>query len=231
VCTLAHVFELAGLATIVLTPMRDVAERIKVPRALYTAFPLGLSLGKPGDKEFQHKVLKWSFSLLDEPKGPVVKAFPDQINVAEGNQITCPLPPRMNLNLHPAADEAEALYAAYTRAYTKKNRTSMGMQICAEQVPEALQKFAKIVDGVHWAEVGFPNDSLGGSMYGTVHDIRSYYEELACELADGPISPWATEEWFYDQTKAGQLILEARKVMKENGADQSLWFGLATAGR
>ena len=98
-CTLAHVFELAGLATIVLTPMRDIAERIKVPRALYTAFPLGLSLGKPGDKEFQHKVLKWSFSLLDEPKGPVVKAFPDQINVAEGNQITCPLPPRMNLNL------------------------------------------------------------------------------------------------------------------------------------
>ena len=145
--------------------MKDVAERIKVPRALYTAFPLGLSLGKPGDKEFQHKVLKWSFSLLEEPKGPVVKEFPDQITVAEGNQISCPLPPRMNPSLHPAADEAEALYAAYTRAYSKRNRTSIGMQISAEQVPEALQKFAKIVDGEHWAEVGFPNDSLGGYLH------------------------------------------------------------------
>jgi len=231
VCTLAHVFELAGLATIVITPMKDVAERTRVPRALYTAFPLGLSLGKPGDAEFQHKVIRSAFSLLENSKGPVIKEFPDKITISNGDQISCALPPRINLSLHPAADEAEALYAAYTRAYMKKNRTSIGMQISAEQVPEALQKFAKIVDGEHWAEVGFPNDSLGGSMYGTVHDIRSYYEELACELADGPISPWATEEWFYDQTKAGQLILEARKVMKENGADQSLWFGLATAGR
>ena len=51
--------------------------------------------------------------------------------------------------------------------------------------------------------------------------IRTYYEELACELVDGSISPWATEEWFYDKTLAGQTILDARRVMKENGADQS----------
>ena len=68
-------------------------------------------------------------------------------------------------------------------------------------------------------------------MYGTVHDIRTYYEELACELADGPIGPWTTEQWFYDNTKAGQTILQARRAMRDSEADQSLWFGLATAGR
>ena len=85
----------------------------------------------------------------------------------------------------------------------------------------------RIVEGELWDDVGFPD----GSMYGTVHDIRAYYEELACELADGPITPWATEEWFYDQTEAGQLILSARREMRDKGVDQSIWFGLAPAGR
>ena len=43
--------------------------------------------------------------------------------------------------------------------------------------------------------------------------------------------PWATEEWFYDQTKAGQTILEARRAMRNAKVDNALWFGLATAGR
>ena len=77
-----------------------------------------------------------------------------------------------------------------------------------------LRGFVRIVDGEHWEEVGFP----AGSMYGTVHDIRAYYEELACELAEGPIEPWATEEWFCDGTEAGRLILEARRAMRGQGS-------------
>jgi hypothetical protein len=137
----------------------------------------------------------------------------------------------MNPKLHPAVDEAEALRSAYYRAYERTKRTSVGMQISAEEIPQALEKFAKIAAGEHWAEVGFLNESIAEVMYGTVHDIRTYYEELACELADGPIGPWTTEQWFYDNTKAGQTILQARRVMRDSEADQSLWFGLATAGR
>ncbi|PDH37394.1 MAG: hypothetical protein CNE99_08270 [OM182 bacterium MED-G24] len=101
------------------------------------------------------------------------------------------------------------------------------MQISADQVPEALGRFVRLVEGEAWDEVGFPD----GTMYSTVHDIRCYYEELACELADGPITPWATEEWFYDRSEAGQLILKARQVMKDKEVEQSVWFGLAPAGR
>ena len=145
--------------------------------------------------------------------------------------MVCSLPPQMNSKLHPAVDEAEALRSAYDRAYERNKRTSVGMQINAEEVPGALDKFAKIAAGEHWTDVGFPDESIAEIMYGTVHDIRSYYEELACELADGPIGPWAAEQWFYDETKAGQTILQARRTMRDNEADQSLWFGLATAGR
>ena len=105
------------------------------------------------------------------------------------------------------------------------------MQISVEEVPDALDKFAKIASGESWDSVGFPTERALEVMYGTVHDIRTYYEELACELADTPIGPWATEEWFYDQTKAGQTILQARRAMRNAKVDNSLWFGLATAGR
>ena len=92
----------------------------------------------------------------------------------------------------------------------------------------------------HALAFAFPEDRVSrpiarwcghSAMHSTVHDIRTYYEELACELADTPIGPWATEEWFYDQTKAGQTILEARRAMRNAKVDNSLWFGLATAGR
>jgi len=227
VCTLAHVFESAGLATVVLTPTKEVAERMKAPRALHTRFPVGLSLGKPRDKEFQDEVLQAAFDLLAETEGPVIMEFPVSISATGGEPLLCPLPPRLNTELHPAVDEAQALRAAYDRAYEKNQRTSIGMQIGPDQVPEALGRFVRIVEGEPWDDVGFP----AGSMYGTVHDIRCYYEELACQLADGPITPWATEEWFYDHTEAGQIILKARRTMRDNEVDQSIWFGLAPAGR
>ena len=231
VCTLAHVFEAAGLATIVITRAREVAERMKVPRALHTVFPPGLCLGKPRDIAFQIEVLKAAFKLLEAPQGPLIKEFPTSISAEDGEPLVCSLPPQMNPELHPAVDEAEALRSAYYRAYKSTKRTSVGMQISVDEIPQALEKFIKIAEGEQWSEVGFPNESIAEIMYGTVHDIRSYYEELACELADGPIGPWKTEQWFYDDTKAGQTILQARRAMRDSEADSSLWFGLATAGR
>ena len=207
--------------------MRELAERMKAPRTLHTDFPVGLSLGKPRDKKFQHEVLRAAFDLLEEPEGPIVGEFPVSISSTGNEPMVCPLPPRTNAELHPAVDEAQALKSAYDRAYRKNKRTSVGMKISAEQVPEAVERFVRIVKGEHWDEVGFPSRS----MYGTVHDIRCYYEELACELAEGPIAPWATEEWFYDRTEAGQIILRARRAMRDRDADRSIWFGLAPAGR
>ena len=105
------------------------------------------------------------------------------------------------------------------------------MQISVDEVPDALDKFAKIASGEPWDSVGFPTERALEVMYGTVHDIRTYYEELACEIAQSPIGPWATEQWFYDSTEAGQIILKARRVMRDNNVDKSVWFGLAPAGR
>ena len=226
-CTLAHVFEAAGLSTVVLTPLRAVAERMSVPRTLYTDFPLGLSLGKARDAQFQSEVLLAAFELLKETEGPVIRDFPVRVSATDGEPLVCGLPPRLNPDLHPAVDEAQALKSAYDRAHQKSNKTSVGMRISAEQIPDALAKFVKIAEGEHWEDLEFSEASI----YGTAHDIRTYYEELACELAEGPIAPWATEQWFYAQTEAGAIILKARRAMRDNQVAQSVWFGLAPAGR
>ena len=64
-----------------------------------------------------------------------------------------------------------------------------------------------------------------------LHDIRSYYEELAFELTRGPFEAWGAERGFYDETEAGKIVLEARHSMKDSGAAHSEWFYLAPAAR
>ena len=85
---------------------------------------------------------------------------------------------------------------------------------------------ARVAEGTEWSEAGIP-----GIPIETVHDIRSYYEELCLELADTSPQAWASEHWFYEETEAGKTILAARWAMKEAGVVQPLWFYLAPATR
>ena len=226
-CTLAHVFEAAGLSTVVISSIRDVAERMRPPRVLYAEFPLGLPLGKPRDAAYQHRVLEAAFAMLERPSGPVLVDFPETIQSRGGEPLECPLPPRYDPNLHPAIDEAQALRAAYDRAVAKTGRTSVGRVINADQIPAALEKFVRIAEGEAWDQVGFE-----GTPMQVVHDIRAYYEELACELvADEPIPAWGAERWFYDKTEAGKVLLTARRTLKGSGADRPIWFFMAPGSR
>jgi len=53
VSVLAHIFEAAGIATVVLSSVREVAQKVAPPRALHCEFPLGRPLGIPNDVDFQ----------------------------------------------------------------------------------------------------------------------------------------------------------------------------------
>ncbi len=75
-----------------------------------------------------------------------------------------------------------------------------------------------------WSEAGLPADPIQ-----VAHDIRTYYEELAIELADGPPAAWAAERWFYDETEAGKALLAARRAMKAAEAPFPIWFYMAPA--
>ncbi|MEM9560964.1 MAG: selenoprotein B, partial [Actinomycetota bacterium] len=84
-------FEAEGLATIALGSQRNQIAGTAPPRGLWCDFPLGRPLGKPGDPEFQHRVLATAFSLLDAD-GPVFAEFPEAIVDDATEVMACPLP-------------------------------------------------------------------------------------------------------------------------------------------
>jgi hypothetical protein len=56
-----------GIATVAIQLLREVAERVRPPRALYVPFPHGYPLGLPGDSAGQRRVIEAALRLLSDP--------------------------------------------------------------------------------------------------------------------------------------------------------------------
>ncbi|HEV7766729.1 MAG TPA: hypothetical protein VGQ76_17140 [Thermoanaerobaculia bacterium] len=69
VCLLAAEIERRGIATVCVVLLREVAEKVRPPRALAVPFPHGYPLGRPKDAAMQHEVLLRALALL-ERDGP-----------------------------------------------------------------------------------------------------------------------------------------------------------------
>ena len=227
--TLAHVFEAAGIATVTLSSMIAVSEQMSPPRTLFGEFPLGRPLGKPGDPDFQHDVLARAFALLDAPTGPVIESHPEVIG-ADETGLSCTIPATYDPSRPRAVDEAIGIRAAYDRSLAARGVTSVGRVVDADGVVDILAALDRIVGGEPWKEAGLPGDKP--NTIALCHDLRTYYEEAALELVDGPAPDGrAAEAWFYEQTEAGRTLMEARRVMKDQGAPHPVWFYMAPAHR
>lgn len=224
---LAHIFEAAGIATVVLSSVREVAQKVSPPRALHCEFPLGRPLGIPNDVEFQMDVLTRAFALLNEPSGPVLVDHPVVIE-ADEQPASCSIPPRFDPSLPPCVDEARGLRKAYDRALERRGVTFVGRAITPDEVPSALGVLHAIANGQDWTTAEIP----GGNVMAVCHDIRTYYEEAALELINGPAPGGrAMENWFFDTTEAGATVLGARTAMREAGAKFHIWFYMTPGHR
>lgn len=224
--TLAHVFEAAGLSTVVLASMKEVTERMMPPRALYCEFPLGRPLGRPDDVELQRDVLTRAFALLDATE-PVLETHPLVIE-SEEMPVACTIPPRFDPSLPPAVDEAKGLRAAYDRSLDKRGTTAVGRAIDADTVADALATLHRWASGEPWGDVPLP----GKNTVAVCHDIRAYYAEAALELATGPAPGGrAVDAWFHEETEAGKTVLAARAALKEQDAPFPFWFYMTPAHR
>ncbi len=224
---LAHVFEAAGIATVVISSIRAMAEKVAPPRALHCEFPLGRPLGRPNDAPFQHEVIRRAFALLSAESGPVLEDHPLTIE-AEETALACSLPPRYDPTLPPAVDEARGLRKAYDRTLERRGVTDVGRALPADGVADAVAALQRIADGAPWTEVGFP----GGNPVAVCHDIRAYYEESALALADGGAPGGrAVEDWFFEHTETGKLMLTARIAMRDAGVKFPIWFYMVPGHR
>jgi hypothetical protein len=72
----AGVIEKAGIATVGLSLLRMVTERVRPPRALFVPFPFGYPLGKPNDTILQHRIIRAALDLLESADElPVFRNF------------------------------------------------------------------------------------------------------------------------------------------------------------
>lgn len=223
---LAHVFEAAGLSTIVLASMKEVAERINPPRTMYCEFPLGRPLGRPDDVELQRDVLLQAFGLLESPSS-VLETYPLVIE-SEEEPLSCSIPPRFDASLPAAVDEAQGLRAAYDRSLERRGKTNVGRAIDVGTIPDALRVLDTWASGESWTEHALP----GKLTIAVCHDIRAYYTEAALELATGPTPGGrSVEAWFHEETEAGKTILAARAELKRQDAPFPFWFYMSPGHR
>lgn len=64
--------EAGGIPTVVVgvSAFRERLRAMNLPRTLITPFPMGRTLGAPGDVETQRRVIKTALELLENAQGP-----------------------------------------------------------------------------------------------------------------------------------------------------------------
>jgi hypothetical protein len=72
VCLIAAELERQGIATVCVMLLREVAERVHPPRALFVPFKHGYPLGAPHDPVQQHEVIAAALNLFQETSPPVL---------------------------------------------------------------------------------------------------------------------------------------------------------------
>jgi len=70
---LARRIEAAGIPTVLVTMMPDVAESLLTPRVFGVEFPFGHPFGLPGDLRLQRRVLEDALVVLSGAGGPATR--------------------------------------------------------------------------------------------------------------------------------------------------------------
>lgn len=218
---LAHYFEAEGLATVLVGFVREHMATIGPPRALWLDFPMGRPLGRPNDPALQAKIIRAAFKLFDEPSGPVLEDYPDVIPVRYG-RVGYALPSELVLTTEDIGDvgsllvevqaEIEALRLAYGSAVTARGRTTVGASGFA--VADLAAFIATFVTGEkpNSPRKGVPPIPL---LKLVIEDLYAYYTETWTHR-DGVDNFELLGKWFWEDSKAGQLLLWLEAVSLES---------------
>ena len=58
------IIEKAGIATVSVTLLREITDKVDPPRALFVDYPLGYPLGAPNDASLQRRIILSALALL-----------------------------------------------------------------------------------------------------------------------------------------------------------------------
>lgn len=197
---LAHYFEDAGLATVVVALVREHVVSMRPPRALWVPFELGRPFGPPGEAGLQRRVLRAALALLDRPPaGPIVEDFVTQETFPAADDWR---PPAALERDSPLA-EAASVMPVWQLARERLGRTTVGISGLA---PETAVEFV----ARYLSPDPMPNPkgmAAVARVRFAIDDIKAFYLEAALAQGGHPSSQ-QLRDWFWNETLAGNMIRE-----------------------
>jgi hypothetical protein len=221
---LARVFEEAGLSTVALGLIRNHLERVKPPRALFVPFPLGFALGRPDDPDFQHRVLRAAFHLLDAESGPVLVDFdegsdaPPEVLSASAAGSAGPAE-AVPAERQSPADEVTALRGYYERWVAEHDgRTMVGLCGVPQRRWRGLVRFleAYAAGRDQWYAERPPDLPLARFLRYAADDLKAFYFEARMERRPDQRDN-DLHRWFWTETAMGELLSRVAGRMTDSG--------------
>lgn len=215
---LSRVIEEHGIATTTIAMVREHAERVKPPRALFVPFFFGFALGKPNDPEYQHEVLKAALGLLLAEEGPALEDFPDDTDptlMPQASQVTA----SPEQSTRSAADEITALRAFYERwVDNNSGRTAVGLCGVPQRRFRGVIRFLEAcAQGDNDADLAERPDGVSRPQFirYCVDDLKAFYYEARMEQHKEADED-SLHRWFWGDTATGKLVTELAAVLNES---------------
>ena len=211
----------AGIATVQISLIRPVTEKIRPPRALWVPFPFGRPLGPPNRPDVQLDVLRQTLGLVDQPAAPGLVDYPDEVedDYALEEVWSCPVTfpavePKNELESLNAQLRTEALLLMpwFDEGLRARGRTTLGTSgKGAISIPGMLGILAAFaLDAAMTVPEGYAHPMPQLLRY-IATDVRAFYTEAAISKPGaGFPSPEELEEWFFLQTVAGDVFYQVR---------------------
>ncbi len=211
---LARVFEEAGLTTVAIALVREHAERVRPPRALWVPFYFGYTMGKPDDPDFQHQVLAAALDTLDAESGPVLADYPEDagpIGLPQASEVTASANGDADkpVDSRPldAAGEITALRGYYERWQEQRGRTAVGVTGIPQRRFRGIIRFLEAYAQSDDADMEErPADvSVPQFVRYCADDLKAFCYEA--RMAQRPSDSEAdVHTWFWGETAVGSLI-------------------------
>ena len=208
---LARVFEEAGLTTIAIALVREHAERVRPPRALWVPFYFGYTMGKPNDPDFQHQVLAAALATLDADSGPVLADYPEDagpLGMPQASEVAAAATNGDGADKPlDAAGEITALRGYYERWQEQRGRTAVGVTGIPQRRFRGIIRFLEAYAERDDADMDErPADvSVPQFVRYCADDLKAFCYEARMAQRPGD-SETDIHTWFWGETAVGALI-------------------------
>jgi hypothetical protein len=228
---LARALEQGGLATAAIVLIKEHAQRVKPPRALFVSFPFGYALGRPDDPPFQHRVLAAALGLVSQSETPLLAEFAENSD-APTRLLHASVAQQAGANLDgDAADEVTALRRYYERWVEEHGgRTQVGLCGVPERRFRGLIRFLQSYAEDDTADYsGRPTDMpVPRFVRLAADDLKAFYFEARMAQRPDQIHN-DLQRWFWAETAMGALL--KRIADRMNGSNDAFLkrtaFGIA----